>query len=184
MNALFCLTAFGLFPWRARDAYYLVRWRFAGDEGAGARIREINQGWYVPSFEDSVKDAASRQDTLERIASLSSTHSSTSLDSKAALPPPPEEPPTAHTSAPPTKPWKLHFVIWMYIMNTALQCVLCGFMWGYDRITRPGAAVGVLVALGCGVAGAAGIMVWWEGRRVKKMSTLTDEEKRAGSGRS
>jgi hypothetical protein len=29
LNALFCVTAFGLIPWRFRDLYYLLRWRFS-----------------------------------------------------------------------------------------------------------------------------------------------------------
>ena len=39
--------------------------------------------------------------------------------------------------APPTKIWKLAFVVWMMVLNTLLQGVLAGMMWGYNRITRP-----------------------------------------------
>ncbi|EEY17392.1 conserved hypothetical protein [Verticillium alfalfae VaMs.102] len=39
--------------------------------------------------------------------------------------------------APPTPLWKLGFTIWMMVLNTFLQAVLCGFMWGYNRFDRP-----------------------------------------------
>ncbi|KAG7104972.1 hypothetical protein HYQ44_016284 [Verticillium longisporum] len=71
--------------------------------------------------------------------------------------------------APPTPLWKLGFTIWMMVLNTFLQAVLCGFMWGYNRFDRPSWATGTFLALGCGVAMAAGLMSWWEGRKVKKI---------------
>lgn len=37
-----------------------------------------------------------------------------------------------------------------------------------NRFNRPGGAVGAIVALACIVAAAAGIMVWFEGRKYKK----------------
>lgn len=71
--------------------------------------------------------------------------------------------------APPTRIWKLAFVVWMYVMNTVFQCVLAGFMWGYNRIDRPSWATGTFIALGFGVSLLAGVMMWWEGRKVKKI---------------
>jgi hypothetical protein len=35
LNALFCVTGFGLLPWRARDLYYLLRWRFCSEKKHG-----------------------------------------------------------------------------------------------------------------------------------------------------
>jgi hypothetical protein len=71
--------------------------------------------------------------------------------------------------APPTKLWKLSFVVWMMILNTLFQAVLSGMMWGYNRITRPSWATGTFIGLGCGVSLLAGLMMWWEGRKVKKI---------------
>lgn len=39
--------------------------------------------------------------------------------------------------APPTPVWKLGFTIWMMLLNTFLQIVLCYYMWGYNRFDRP-----------------------------------------------
>lgn len=71
--------------------------------------------------------------------------------------------------APPTSLWKLSFVIWMMILNTVFQGALAGFMWGYNRFNRPSWATGTFIGLGCGVSLLAGFMMWWEGRKVKKI---------------
>lgn len=71
--------------------------------------------------------------------------------------------------APPTKSWKMDFVVWMYVWNTFLQAVLSGFMWGMNRYNRPSWSTGLFVALACIVAGMAGGMVWFEGRKVKRI---------------
>lgn len=42
-------------------------------------------------------------------------------------------------------------------------------MWHYNRIDRPSWATGLFVAVGCIVAGAAGILMWHEGKNVKKV---------------
>jgi hypothetical protein len=80
----------------------------------------------------------------------------------------PDPPPTG-MRAPPTKSWKMDFVLWMNVWNTFFQVVLCFYMWHYNRIERPSWATGLFVALGCGVAGAGGIMMWHEGKNIKKV---------------
>ena len=40
LNALFCVTGFGLLPWRLRDGWHLVR-------GNWERLSEIHSGWYI-----------------------------------------------------------------------------------------------------------------------------------------
>lgn len=127
LNALFCVTGFGLIPWRFRDLWFLLRWRAGGHSGARARLEEIHGSW----FRGPDVDGAPR--------------------------------------APPTRTWKLDFVVWMYVSNTFLQAVLSGFMWGMNRVDRPSWSTGLFVALACTVAGAAGGMVWWEGRKVKRI---------------
>lgn len=78
--------------------------------------------------------------------------------------------------APPTKSWKMDFVVWLYVWNTFLQAVLSGFMWGMNRIERPSWSTGLFVALACIVAGVAGGMVWWEGRKVKRIEGVEEKE--------
>lgn len=57
----------------------------------------------------------------------------------------------------------------MNASNTFFQVVLCFYMWHYNRIERPSWATGLFVALGCIVAGVAGIMMAVEGKRIKKV---------------
>lgn len=86
--------------------------------------------------------------------------------------------------APVTKSWKMDFVVWLYVWNTFLQAVLSGFMWGMNRYNRPSWSTGLFVALACIVAGMAGGMVWWEGRKVKRIEgehkDEETEEKKSG----
>jgi hypothetical protein len=76
--------------------------------------------------------------------------------------------------------WKLHFVVWMMVLNSLLQAVLSFFMWHYSRFDRPTWATGTFIALGCGVAMFAGIITYLEGRKVKKIEgpllIITKEE--------
>ncbi|KAI9679802.1 MAG: hypothetical protein M1817_004816 [Caeruleum heppii] len=155
LNALFCVTGFGLIPWRFRDLYYLLKWRVWGKTDGLRRLAGIHSGWYrLPEVTPSSPSSTSQ----------SSVSDSTLLPLPLSKTPPP--PPTGHR-APPTAPWKLSFVIGMYVLNTFLQAVLSGFMWGLNRYDRPPWSTGLFVALACGVAGAGGWMVWKEGKRVK-----------------
>ena len=51
----------------------------------------------------------------------------------------------------------------------AIVGVLAAMMWGYNRFDRPSWSTGTFIALGCGVSLLAGVMMWWEGRKVKKI---------------
>ena len=53
--------------------------------------------------------------------------------------------------------------------NTALQACLSGFMWGLNRYNRPSWSTGLFVALACIVAAMAGLMMFNEGKKVKKV---------------
>ncbi|KAI5850533.1 hypothetical protein DFP73DRAFT_508991 [Morchella snyderi] len=142
LNALFCVTGFGLIPWRFRDLYFLLKWRIGGRKSALARLAAIHDGWFrIPPTGD---EAGAETVTGER--------------------------------APPTSSWKMDFVVWMYVWNTFLQAVLSGFMWGMNRIERPSWSTGLFVALACIVAGVAGGMVWWEGRRVKRIEGVAEKD--------
>lgn len=46
LNALFCVTGFGLVPWRFRDLYFLLRWRLFSDKKALHKLEVIHGGWF------------------------------------------------------------------------------------------------------------------------------------------
>lgn len=137
LNALFCLTAWGLAPWRFRDLYWVAQWRFAKPETSHRAIRRLaarNESWFRMREEDCE----------------------------------PKE--TFHGArAPPTASWKLDFVVWMMVLNTLLQVGMAFFMWHWNRIDRPSWGTGTFIGLGCGVSLLAGLVTWWEGRKVKKI---------------
>lgn len=168
LNALFCVTGFGLIPWRFRDLYYLLQWRLRGQHDALRRLAGINRGWLrLPG--------SSELPVPMNISSTIPTSSSLAAEHNPALPLPvsktPDEPLTG-IRAPPTKLWKLDYVIWAYVLNTFLQAVLSGFMWGYDRFQRPSWSTGTFVALACIVAGLGGLMAFNEGKAVKKVEGI------------
>jgi len=145
LNALFCVTGFGLAPWRFRDLYWLIQVRFKKNRNAMKRLSTQNKSWFRPPtwyHEDEEQDT---DDGLDKRVTFTGE------------------------VAPPTPLWKLGFVVWMMVMNTLLQAVLASFMWAYNRINRPTWATGTFIGLGCGVSMLAGVMMWWEGRKVKKI---------------
>jgi hypothetical protein len=148
LNSLFCVTGFGLAPWRFRDLYYLLKWRWYGKQSGYIKLQEINQSWYRP------RPAASGS---PEIGGWSTDTAADEIDTITGK------------KAPPTKSWKLDYVIWLYVWNTFFQCCLCGFMWGMNRYDRPSWSTGLFVALACIVAGMAGGQVWWETRKVKQI---------------
>ncbi|KAJ9637226.1 hypothetical protein H2199_007512 [Coniosporium tulheliwenetii] len=167
LNALFCVTGFGLAPWRFRDLWFLIQAR-TGWYGPGAtkeekkvngwrRLAGINRSWF-------------RLPGSDKLSLPSADEVPDELNPALPLPPSkrPDEPLTGVRS-PPTKKWKMDFVIWMNVWNTFFQIALCVCMWAYNRIERPAWSTGLFVALACGVAGAAGIMMFVEGKKVKKV---------------
>ncbi|KAF7907791.1 hypothetical protein BELL_0454g00030 [Botrytis elliptica] len=146
LNALFCVTGFGLAPWRFRDLWNLLQVRFGKNKKAMKRLAKQNESWFRPGawYTDSLRD-----ENEENAVSIPATFTG--------------------EVAPPTSLWKLSFVVWMMVLNTLFQGVLAGFMWGYNRINRPSWATGTFIACGCAVSLFAGIMMWWEGRKVKKI---------------
>ncbi|KAH7412158.1 hypothetical protein DE146DRAFT_674505 [Phaeosphaeria sp. MPI-PUGE-AT-0046c] len=160
LNALFCVTGFGLAPWRFRDLYWWGWWRIGGakrNEIGLRRLAGIHKSWFrLPGSQHLPELADSR--------SVNSEDPAVPIPAKST----PDPPPTG-IRAPPTKSWKMDFVVWNNVWNTFFQIVLCFYMWHYNRIERPSWATGLFVALGCGVAGAAGIMMWHEGNSIKKV---------------
>ncbi|KUL88404.1 hypothetical protein ZTR_04918 [Talaromyces verruculosus] len=144
LNALFCVTGFGLAPWRFRDLVYVIQSQQWHNKSAMKRICKQNESWFrPPKWYDGV-DLEAGEEEVKRVTFTGKV-------------------------APPTSLWKLNFVVWMMILNTLFQAVLSFFMWHYNRINRPPWATGLFIALGCGVSLLAGLMMWWEGRKVKKI---------------
>ena len=179
LNALFCVTGFGLIPWRFRDFYYLMKFRLRHDKSALRRLAGIHRAWF----------------RLEGSQNLPTDPDAPVVDpaNNIAIPLPPSKIPDAPLTgvrAPATRMWKLDYVILAFVLNTFLQAVLSGFMWGFNRYKRPSWSTGTFVALACIVAGLGGLMSFQEGKRVKRFEgipvkeaeVLGDEEKSVVSG--
>lgn len=145
LNTLFCMTGFGLAPWRFRDLWWWYQGRLQHNKYAMKRLSKQNKSWFrPPAWYNSDEENVDRDREGIRVT-FTGKH------------------------APPTSIWKLSFVVWMMILNTLLQGALSGFMWEYNRFNRPSWAAGTFIGLGCGVSMLAGLMMWWEGRKVKKI---------------
>ena len=164
LNALFCVTGLGLIPWRFRDLYYLLRYRVQRKQDGLRRLAGIHRSWF-------------RMEGTQNLPVPLKGHETPEILSLTALPPSknPADPLTG-IRAPPTKLWKLDFVIWAYVWNTFLQITLCAFMWGLNRFDRPSWSTGTFVALACIVAGLGGLMAGVEGKAVKKVEGIPVEE--------
>ncbi|OQE39047.1 hypothetical protein PENCOP_c007G05512 [Penicillium coprophilum] len=137
LNGLFCLTSWGLAPWRVRDTYWLLMWHFGSAETSKKSIMQLakqNSSWF-------------------RICDSDSGECET-LTGKIA---------------PPTKTWKMDFVVINMLLNTMFQIGMATFMWVYNRHNRPAFGVGLFIGLGCFSSLLAGITSWWEGRKVKRI---------------
>ena len=161
LNSLFCVTGFGLIPWRFRDFYYLMRFRILHDQSALRRLAGIHRAWFrLAGSQDLPTDPDAPVNDPEN---------------NPAIPLPPSkiaDAPLTGIRAPATRMWKLDYVIWAFVLNTFLQAVLSGFMWGFNRYKRPSWSTGTFVALACIVAGLGGLMSFQEGKRVKKFEGI------------
>lgn len=180
LNALFCVTGFGLIPWRFRDLYYLLQYRIRHKQSALRRLAGIHRTWFrLPGSHELPTDPH---------ASIKNP------ETNPAIPLPPSkipDTPLTGIRAPATKLWKMDYVVWAFVINTFLQAVLSGFMWGYDRYKRPSWSTGTFVALACIVAGLGGLMQFFEGKRIKAVEgipvdqaeMLKDVERGVGHGK-
>mgnify|MGYP002620656473 CR=1 FL=1 len=159
LTALFCVTAFGLAPWRFRDLYYLLQYRLLGKQEGLRKLAGIHNGWFrLPGTQELAVDIGPDNipDHVPR----------------ECIPIPEKSMPSAPLTgvrAPATKGWKLDLVIWCMVWNTFAQCGLCGIMWGMNRHTRPSWATGFLVAIACIIAMVGGLVMFLEGRKVKSI---------------
>lgn len=159
LTGLFCVTAFGLAPWRFRDWYYLLKLRVKGNQDALRKLAGINRSWFrlqgtqdlpVNIGPDNLPDTVPRH-----LVPLP----------ESAMP----DAPRTGTRAPATAVWKLDFVIWSMVLNTFAQCALCGVMWGMNRFDRPSWVTGFLVAVACLIAIFGGLAMFFEGKKVKSI---------------
>ncbi|CAG8049457.1 unnamed protein product [Penicillium olsonii] len=152
LNGLFCLTSWGLAPWRFRDTYWLLMGRL----GSGKRSKEAtsqlarrNASWFRMTVsyldEEAAGEESPRKTSTGKIAS-------------------------------PTSRWKMDFVVINMLLNSLFQIGMATFMWAYDSQSRPSFGVGLFIGLGCFSSLLAGIMSWWEGRKVKKVEGPILEE--------
>ncbi|QKD57058.2 uncharacterized protein FOBCDRAFT_139106 [Fusarium oxysporum Fo47] len=160
LNALFCVTGFGLAPWRFRDLWFLFQYQVQGKEISLRRLGGIHRGWFrLPGSAE-----------LDPKIGPENVSSSPHLVSSIACPYPRDKIPDAPLTgqrAPATPIWKSGAVIWLMVWNTFFQCCLAGFMWGMNRYNRPSWATGLFVGLGCMVAAVGGIIIFIEGKKVK-----------------
>lgn len=169
LTGLFCVTAFGLAPWRFRDWYYLLHYRVFKDQDALRRLAAIHNSWF-------------RLRGTQELPVHIGPGNLTSGVPQNCIPIPEKEmpkPPLTGTRAPDTKMWKLDFVIWSMVGNTFAQCGLCGIMWGMNRFDRPSWATGFLVAIACLIAMAGGLLIFLEGKTVKSIEgvPLTEQDR-------
>lgn len=174
LTALFSLTGFGLAPWRFRDLYYLMKFRLQGRHDGLRRLAGIHRDWFrMPGTQEIPVDVgpANVEEQLRA-----------GVVQEAVVPVPPSkmsEAPLTGIRAPATKVWKMDFMIWMMVWNTLFQCVLSGVMWGMNRYDRPSWSTGLFVALGCIVAAVGGLVMFFEGKKVKSIEgvPLTDRDR-------
>ena len=191
LNALFCVTGFGLLPWRARDLYFLLRWRFCNEKTQGRqkklyglrKLAGFYKGWVRLPGSDTLdiltlaeynaqlaRDAkfATVDDTPTPAEAEVEAGEADALDPRLPLPlNQTPDPPLTGIRAPPTKLWKLDFYIWCNMWNTFFQTCLCGFMWGLNRYDRPSWSTGFFIACACIIAGVGGYVSFKEGKKIK-----------------
>lgn len=193
LTALFCVTAFGLLPWRLRDFYYMLRYQILNDYDAVRRLAGFYRGWYrLPGSESLPEHLGPPPEphTLKAKKLFSTRLWSddqdvekadviddeiAALEANPAVPLPPWSMPPAPLTgirARPTKFRALAIMIWMYIWNTLFQVGLCVVMWGFNRFQRNHAYFSALTALfivcGCFTGIGAGIVVGKEGKVIKE----------------
>ncbi|KAM7196018.1 Protein of unknown function (DUF2985) domain containing protein [Naviculisporaceae sp. PSN 640] len=167
LTALFCVTAFGLAPWRFRDLYYNLRYRFKGDQAALRRLAGIHRSWFrLPGSQNLPVDVGPNNipdDVPREYLALPENKT--------------PDPPLTGTRAPPTPVWRMDYVIWCMVLNTLAQCALCGIMWGQNRYDRPAWSTGFLVTVGCVIAMVGGLEMFLQGKKVKSIEGVPCSER-------
>jgi hypothetical protein len=152
LNGLFCLTSWGLAPWRVRDTYWLLVWRLGSGKSSNRSINQLarrNVSWFR-----IINSCVDEEAPCEELRHKTSTGN----------------------IAPPTSSWKMDFVVINMLLNSLFQIGMATFMWQYNRHNRPSFGVGLFIGLGCLSSLLGGVMSWWEGRKVKKIEGPILEE--------
>ena len=167
LTVLFCVTAFGLAPWRFRDLYFLLKYRLQGQHDALRRLAGIHNSWFR------------LQGTQELPASVGPDSITDDVPLRCVPIPASSMPPAPLTGvrAPATPVWKLDFVIWNMVWNTFAQAALCGLMWGMNRYDRPSWATGFLIGIGMVIAMVGGYVIFREGKKVKRIEGVPLKER-------
>lgn len=190
LNALFCVTAFGLLPWRARDFYFMIRKQLLKDHDAHRRLAGYYSGWYRLPGSDSlpedlapppapVKPGKKKGEDIEKANSVYTKEELEQLLVNPSIPLPLHKmapAPLTGIRAPPTGFNKLAWMIWMYIWNTLFQVCLCVVMWHFTKYNRPSWATALFIVLGCGTGIVAGIITFKEGKKVKEIEGVPVKE--------
>lgn len=167
LTGLFCVTAFGLAPWRFRDLWLLMKYRIRGQQEGLLKLAGIHRSWFrLPGTEELSPDIGPDNVTADV--------------PKQCVPIPQDKMPNAPLTgirAPATGVWKMDFMIWCMILNTLAQVGLCGIMWGMNRYDRPSWSTGFLVAIGCIIAMVGGLVMFFEGRKVKRIEGVPCSER-------
>lgn len=177
VNALFCVTGFGLAPWRFRDLYFLMQYRLRGKKLGLRRLAGIHRGWFRLNGSQNLPNDLGPKN-IE--ASFDVEWMSSQVPYPITSIP---DAPLTGTRAPPTKVWKMDLMIWANCFNTFMQALLSGFMWGMNRYDRPSWSVGLFVGLAIVSAAAGGLVGFFEGKAVKAIEgvplTEADRERLA-----
>ncbi|KAI1769222.1 hypothetical protein GGR53DRAFT_474978 [Hypoxylon sp. FL1150] len=160
LNALFCVTGFGLAPWRFRDWYFLLQYRLQHNHDALRKLAGVHRGWFRLAGSDQLPVNLGPKNIEEAVGSYNVDAVPLPLETVSDAPP-------TGIRAPPTKLWKLDFIVYFNVANTFLQCVLSGFMWALNRYDRPSWSTGLFVCLACIASAIAGIMMGIESKHVK-----------------
>lgn len=171
LNALFCVTGFGLAPWRFRDLYLLLQYRLLKKEIGLRKLAGIHRGWFRLADSTELPIHLGPQNVHDELPQAFGQSGIPYPEKKIS------DPPLTGVRARPTQVWKLDLVIWLMVWNTFLQCCLCGFMWGMNRFDRPSWATGLFVGLGCGVAAVGGLIMTLEGNAVRGIEGIAVSEK-------
>jgi len=158
LNALFCVTGFGLAPWRIRDTILLYKYRVKKDFSGLDRLATIHKGWFRI-------DGAGPRNGPHEAHPTAEAHAAAELESRY-----PRVRLTRSGQLAPASPvWTMDGVVLANMMNTVFQCCLAGVMWGLNRYNRPSwtTALFIVFAFGCGIA--AGVIIFTQGKRVKKI---------------
>lgn len=186
LNGLFCVTGFGLAPWRFRDFYFLIRWRVYKQHDYCRKLAGINRSWFRLAGSEKLPDDVGPPPVYNkknpRLPESPPPYTEQEIDFMEANPAIPlpatsmPDPPLTGVRAQPTRTWLIDVVVWMYVLNTVFQVVLASFMWTYNRFTRPSWATGFFISIGCVVAIIAGCVVFIEGSKVKKVEGIPVHE--------